>query len=60
MPVVPYATSAPSRKRVAGKKAWKLGDRVRTETNLRDWLGARGQTGHMAPAGFPRTPEFGS
>lgn len=38
---------------------WKLGDRIRTETNLRDWLGARGQTGHMPPAGFPRTPGFG-
>ena len=44
---------------IAEGLTWKLGDRVRTETNLRDWLGARGQTGHMPPAGFPRTPGFG-
>jgi topoisomerase-4 subunit A len=45
--------------RLAEGLTWKLGDRVRTETNLRDWLAARGQTGHMPPAGFPRTPGFG-
>ena len=39
---------------------WRLGERVRTETNLREWLGARGQTGRMPPSGFPRTPGFGA
>ena len=38
---------------------WKLGDKVRTETNLRDWLGARGQAGRMPPNGFPRSGRFG-
>jgi topoisomerase-4 subunit A len=45
---------------IAEGLTWKLGDRIRTETDLRDWLGARGQTGHMPPAGFPRTPGFGA
>ena len=44
---------------IAEGLTWKLGDRIRTETNLREWIGARGQTGHMPPAGFPRTPGFG-
>jgi topoisomerase-4 subunit A len=38
---------------------WKLGDRVRTELDLRPWLGDRGTLGHMPPSGFPRTPKFG-
>jgi topoisomerase-4 subunit A len=44
---------------IAEGLTWKLGDRVRTETNLREWLGSRGQAGHMPPSGFPRTPGFG-
>ncbi|MBN8901656.1 MAG: DNA topoisomerase IV subunit A, partial [Rhodospirillales bacterium] len=39
---------------------WKLGDRTRTETNLRDWLGARGQIGRLPPSGFPRNGKFGA
>jgi topoisomerase-4 subunit A len=38
---------------------WKLGDKMRTETNLRDWLGERGQTGRLPPNGFPRSGRFG-
>jgi topoisomerase-4 subunit A len=38
---------------------WKLGDKIRTETNLRDWLGARAQAGRMPPNGFPRSGRFG-
>ena len=38
---------------------WKIGDRTRTETNLREWLGERGQTGRMPPNGFPRSNRFG-
>ena len=39
--------------------SWKSGERTRTETVLRDWLGARGQAGRVAPAGFPRSNRFG-
>ena len=38
---------------------WQLGDRTRTETNLRDWLGERAQAGRLPPNGFPRKPSFG-
>ncbi|MEA2733250.1 MAG: topoisomerase subunit, partial [Acetobacteraceae bacterium] len=38
---------------------WKLGDRVRTETDLRPWLAERGTAGRLPPNGFPRTPKFG-
>jgi topoisomerase-4 subunit A len=35
------------------------GGRVRTETNLRDWLGKRAQAGRLPPTGFPRANKFG-
>lgn len=38
--------------------SWRSGQGVRTETNLRDWLGARGQSGRLPPAGFPRANRF--
>ena len=38
---------------------WRLGDRTRTETDLRDWLGERGQAGRLPPHGFPKVPKFG-
>ena len=38
---------------------WRLGDKIRTETNLRDWIGERAQAGRLPPHGFPRTPRFG-
>jgi topoisomerase IV subunit A len=38
---------------------WKLGDRVRTETDLRPWLGERGTAGRLPPNGFPKSPKFG-
>ncbi len=37
---------------------WPWGDRVRTETNLTDWLGTRAQTGRLAPKGFPKSDRF--
>jgi topoisomerase-4 subunit A len=37
---------------------WKSGERTRTETNLRDWLGERAQAGRMPPSGFPRSGKF--
>jgi topoisomerase-4 subunit A len=44
--------------RFADGLTWRLGDRVRTETSLRDWLGERGQAGRMPPNGFPRNLKF--
>ncbi|HEX4260015.1 MAG TPA: DNA topoisomerase IV subunit A [Acetobacteraceae bacterium] len=38
---------------------WKLGDRVRTETDLRPWLGERAQAGKLPPNGFPKSGRFG-
>jgi len=38
---------------------WKSGERTRTEVNLRDWLGERGQAGRLPPSGFPRSGVFG-
>jgi len=37
---------------------WTLGERTRTETNLTEWQGARGNTGRMPPSGFPRNNKF--
>ena len=37
---------------------WRLGEKTRTETNLRDWLGERGQAGRMPPNGFPKSNRF--
>ena len=45
--------------RLADGLTWQLGDRTRTETNLRDWLGERAQSGRLPPNGFPRKPAFG-
>jgi len=38
--------------------SWRAGNGVRTETNLRDWLGERGQAGRLPPNGFPRSNRF--
>ena len=37
---------------------WRSGDRVRTETDLRDWIGKRAQAGRLPPQGFPKTNKF--
>jgi topoisomerase IV subunit A len=37
---------------------WKSGERTRTETVLRDWLGERAQAGRLPPNGFPRSGRF--
>jgi len=39
--------------------SWRLGEKTRVETNLRDWLGERGQAGRLPPNGFPRSGRFG-
>ena len=38
---------------------WRLGERIRTETVLQDWLGERGQAGRLPPSGFPRSGRSG-
>ena len=37
---------------------WRSGERTRTETDLRDWLGERGQAGRLPPNGFPKSGRF--
>ena len=43
---------------IADGLSWRLGEKTRTETNLRDWLGDRGQAGRMPPNGFPKSNRF--
>jgi topoisomerase-4 subunit A len=45
--------------RLADGLSWRLGDRVRTETDVRPWLAERGTAGRLPPNGFPKTPRFG-
>jgi topoisomerase-4 subunit A len=44
--------------RLSDGLTWKSGERMRTESNLREWLGDRGQAGKMPPSGFPRSGKF--
>ncbi|MSO88448.1 MAG: DNA topoisomerase IV subunit A [Rhodospirillaceae bacterium] len=39
--------------------SWKIGDRVRVETAIEPWIGARAQAGRLPPQGFPRSNKFG-
>jgi len=45
--------------RLADGLTWRLGEKQRTETDLRNWLGERGQAGKLPPAGFPKSNRFG-
>ena len=38
---------------------WRVSGRTRTETELAAWRGRRGQSGRVAPRGFPRSNRFG-
>jgi len=38
--------------------SWNLGDRVRVETNIRNWLASRAGVGHLPPNGFPKNNRF--
>ncbi|UPY35927.1 DNA topoisomerase IV subunit A [Sediminicoccus sp. KRV36] len=40
--------------------SWRLGDRVRVETDLTTWRGNRAGAGKAPPNGFPRSNRFGS
>jgi topoisomerase-4 subunit A len=44
--------------RFADGLTWRLGEKTRTETNLRDWIGERAQAGRLPPNGFPRSGRF--
>ena len=45
--------------RLAEGLSWKQGERTRTETDLRQWLGERAQVGRVPPHGFPKNGKFG-
>ena len=45
--------------RLADGLTWKSGERTRTETDLRPWLGERAQAGRLPPNGFPKSNKFG-
>jgi topoisomerase-4 subunit A len=45
--------------KLADGLTWRLGEKTRTETTLRDWLGERAQSGHLPPNGFPKSGKFG-
>ena len=44
--------------RAADGLTWRLGEKTRTESDLRLWLGERGQVGRMPPNGFPKSGKF--
>ncbi|CAK0753579.1 DNA topoisomerase 4 subunit A [uncultured Gammaproteobacteria bacterium] len=44
--------------RLADGFSWKMGERIRTETDLRPWQGARAGSGRLPPNGFPRSGLF--
>jgi topoisomerase-4 subunit A len=44
--------------KLADGLCWKSGERNRTETNLKDWLGKRAQAGLKVPRGFSSTGKF--
>ena len=37
---------------------WQSGERTRTETDLREWMGKRAQAGRLPPRGFPKNNRF--
>jgi topoisomerase-4 subunit A len=43
---------------LAAGLSWPGGKGTRTVTDLSPWLGKRGQTGRVAPHGFPRSNRF--
>ncbi|GAC1337863.1 MAG: DNA topoisomerase IV subunit A [Acetobacteraceae bacterium] len=45
--------------RLADGLSWPLGEKTRTETDMRPWLGGRAQAGRLPPNGFPKSGRFG-
>jgi topoisomerase-4 subunit A len=44
---------------LAAGLTWRIGDKLRVEQKLAEWLGARAAVGKMPPNGFPRSNKFG-
>jgi topoisomerase IV subunit A len=44
--------------RLSDGLTWRLGEKTRTELDLRGWIGERAQAGRLPPAGFPRSGRF--
>ena len=38
--------------------SWRSGERTRTQSDLKPWLGKRAQAGRIVPRGFPRSNQF--
>ena len=38
--------------------SWKIGDKIRIETELTPWIGKRSQSGRLAPKGFAKSNKF--
>jgi topoisomerase-4 subunit A len=38
--------------------SWRNGERTRTETDIRAWIGDRAQAGRLPPTGFTRANRF--
>ena len=38
--------------------SWQIGERTRTETDLKDWVGKRAQAGRKVPRGFSKNNRF--
>ena len=45
---------------LASGLTWKSGDRTRTETEIKSWVGKRAQSGMVVPRGFPTSGKFGN
>lgn len=44
--------------RLAEGLSWQAGERTRTETDIRPWIGKRAAAGRLPPTGFPKTNRF--
>jgi topoisomerase-4 subunit A len=44
---------------LAAGLSWRLGEKIRTEQKLTEWLGARASAGRLPPNGFPKSGKFG-
>jgi len=44
--------------RLAEGLSWQAGERTRTETDIRPWIGKRAAAGRLPPTGFPKTNKF--
>ncbi len=44
---------------LAAGLTWRIGEKLRVEQKLTEWLGARASAGRMPPNGFPRGNRFG-